>query len=89
MDLLFSSMLNNSVVPELELLMSRCSPSHQGLYRAILGVIVNQTNPICHQPAMNNVRPLPTCQVDQAFACYLGVFPYLSGVNAPQDKLCR
>lgn len=89
MDLLFSSMLNNSVVRELEPLISMCSPAHQGLYRAVLGGIVNQTNSICHQPAMNNVRPIPTCKVDQAFACYLGVFPYLSGVNAPQDKLCR
>ncbi|XP_061194923.1 uncharacterized protein LOC133203073 [Saccostrea echinata] len=81
--------LNNSVIPELRPLIAKCSPAHQLLYMAVMGTIVNQTKPICDQPANNRVAPPPLCKVDEAYGCYMAVFPYLSSRAAPQDKLCR
>lgn len=86
--LILSSMLNNSVKAQLEPLISKCSPAHQMLYKSVMGSIINKTNPICHQPAMNRAVFQPLCKVDEAFGCYMTVFPYLSGKAVPRDKLC-
>ena len=77
------------MVPETEAMIKRCSPAHQVLYRSVIGVMVNQTKPYCDQPAMDTTRPQPTCRLNEAYGCYLSVFPYMSGVNVPQEKLCR
>ena len=83
------SWLKNAVVPETEAMIKRCSPAHQLLYRSVIGVMVNQTKPYCDQPAMDTTRPQSTCRLNEAYGCYLSVFPYMSGVNVPQEKLCR
>ena len=85
----FFSWLKNAVVPETEALIKKCSPAHQVLYRSVIGVMVNQTKPYCDQPAMDTTRPQSTCRLNEAYGCYLSVFPYMSGVNVPQEKLCR
>lgn len=77
------------MVPETEAMIKRCSPTHQVLYRSVIGVMVNQTKPYCDQPAMETMRPQQTCRLNEAYGCYLSVFPYMSGVNVPQEKLCR